>query len=279
MAKFTELEVYTMFLIGTLGVLLPTIAAILFFVFYQRRLLKQHKENKALEASYQRELLEANIQTQEKVRKQIAKDLHDDVGSNLSAIKLYINQIQLKIKKEEFPVEQTQHAKDLAINAIQSVRQISHNLLPPLLESFGLVEALQDFVDKLNGADAFQINFEHNWQDQPRLDIQKELALFRIVQELINNTLKHAQAQHIRVHLFVGQQKLKLLYEDDGIGFEMTEHRTSEHQLIKPLKEQPSKKGLGLKNIESRVQVLNGHMSFHSEKGKGLQVEIHLNLV
>ena len=278
MAQLKEADVVIMYLVGMLGILLPTIAAILFFVFYQRRLLKQHKANKALEANYQRELLEANIETQENVRKQIAKDLHDDVGAKLSAIKLYINQIQLKIKKEQFPVEQAQQAKELTMGTIQSVRGISHNLLPSVLERFGLVEALQDFFDTLNGADALQIDFEHNWQAQPRLAVPKELALFRIVQELTNNTLKHAEAQHIRVHLFVGQQRLRLLYEDDGVGFDMSESPTTDNQLIKPPKDNPTKSGLGLKNIESRVQVLGGQLNFHSEKGKGLQVEIHLNL-
>ena len=272
MAKLSEVEVYGMFLIGTLGILLPTIAAIFFFIFYQRRLLKQHKQNKALEASYQRELLEANIQTEENVRQQIAKDLHDDVGARLSAVKLYISQIQRKLEKKLFPVGLTKQTKDLTSDTIHSVRNISHNLLPPLLENFGLTEALEDFVTKLNASDAIEVNFDHYGYEQ-RLDMQTELALYRIVQELTNNTLKHAQASQVNLYFYVGTQQLKLIYEDNGVGFTLSESNVVGNQLIKK-----EKKGLGLKNIESRVKVLNGKMTFNSGKDQGIQVEIDINL-
>lgn len=272
MAQLTEIEVQVMFWIGTLGILLPTIAGILFFVFYQRRLLKQQKENKAKEAYYQQELLAANIETQENVRKQIAKDLHDDIGANLSAIKLYINQIQHKLEKQQFPVALTEQTKELATDTIHNVRHISHNLLPPLLEDFGLIEALQDFCDKLNGSDVIQVNLKSQGY-KSRLETQQELALYRIVQELANNTLKHAQARQINIHLYKSNQQVKLIYQDDGVGFDMSADKRIDNQLIKK-----EKKGLGLKSIESRVKVLNGKMTFYSEKKQGIQVEIYINL-
>lgn len=268
----TDGEVLTMFLSGTLGILLPTIAAILFFVLYQRRLLKQQKKAKSLEANYQRELLEANIETEENVRQQIAKDLHDDVGARLSAMKLYMGQIERKLEKKLFPISLAQQTKDLTSETIQSVRHISHNLLPPLLENFGLVDALQDLCDKLNEVGAIKVFFEHRGYEQ-RLGKQTELALYRIVQELTNNTLKHAQASEINIYLYVGGQQLKLIYEDNGVGFDLSNNQESKNQLIKK-----ENKGLGLKNIESRVKVLKGKMSFHSAKNEGIQAEVHINL-
>lgn len=269
--SFSEREMYSIFVIGTLGIFLPTIIAILFFIFYQRRLLKQHQKNKALEASYQRELLEANINTEERVRKQIAKDLHDDIGARLSTIKLYANQIQRKLEKKLFPIRLTKQTKELASETIENVRTISHNLLPPLLENFGLAEALEDFCDKLNSSDDIVVNFEH--KGYQRINIESELALFRVVQELTQNTLKHAQASHINIYLYAGIQQLRLIYEDDGVGFDLSNNQTTNNQLIKK-----DKKGLGLKNIESRVKVLNGNMTFHSAKNEGIQMEVYLNL-
>lgn len=269
---FSEREMYRIFVIGTLGILLPTLIAILFFIFYQRRLLRQHKANKTLEANYQRELLEANINTEENVRQQIAKDLHDDVGARLSAVKLYLGHIQRKLEKKLFPISLTQQTKELTSETIQSVRHISHNLLPPLLENFGLVDALQDLCDKLNETGSIKVIFEHRGYEQ-RLETQTELALYRIVQELTNNTLKHAQASEIHIFLYVGTQQLKLIYEDNGVGFDLSNDQQSDNQLIKK-----ANKGLGLKNIESRVKVLNGNMRFHSAKNEGIQAEVHINI-
>ena len=270
--NFSERDIYTIFFIGTLGILFPTVVAIFFYIFYQRKLINQYQKNKTLEANYQRELLEANIQTEEKVRIQIAKDLHDDIGARLSAVKCYISQIRYKLENKLFPISLTKQTEVLAGETIYSVRHISHNLLPPMLEDFGLEDTLQDFCEKLNGLGTIEVHFECTGYQQ-RLDIQTELALYRIVQELTNNTLKHAQAKKIHIYLYQKGTHIKLMYLDDGIGFDESKVNEVGSPMMKK-----NGKGLGLKSIESRVKVLRGKIALHSTKGQGIQVEIHVNV-
>jgi len=270
--SFSEKDIYTIFFIGTLGVLFPTTVAIFFYIFYQRKIINQHQKTKVLEANYQRELLEANIQTEEKVRIQIAKDLHDDIGARLSAVKCYIGQIRYKLENKLFPISLTKQTEAFAGEAIHSVRHISHNLLPPMLEDFGLEETLQDFCEKLNNLGTIQVYFDCTGYEQ-KLDIQTELALYRIVQELTNNTLKHAQATNIHIYLYCKERCIKLMYLDDGVGFDKSESKEIGNQITKK-----NNKGLGLKSIESRVRMLKGKIALHTEKGQGVQVDIQVNV-
>jgi len=252
--------------LGTLGMMILVIFIIILVLLAQKRLLKQQSEMQEIEAAYQRELLQASIEVQEKERRRIAKDLHDDVGAMLSTIKLGLNQIGWKVRNLEGVKEGVKETKGLLDDTIQTIRRISKALLPATLEEFGLEEALKELCEKMDGAsEEIDVMF-HNEGEITRLEIPKELALFRVTQEALNNALKHAEATLLEVVLEIRGEDLDLLIEDDGKGFDMVQMNA----------EQGSKKGLGLRNMESRVSLYGGKVTFDSAPGKGTRIKINM---
>lgn len=267
MAQSGELGVGTMILIGTVGMLLLAMAVIVFFLVYQRRLLAQQEQLQQIKIDQQKALLEASLQTQENERRRIAKDLHDEVGANLSTINLFAKQIEKFVEAESKAGKMVVKTKDLIDTTITSVRAISKDLLPATLDRFGLVEAAQELCDRINQADDVWVKFEHQTPEE-RLPQNQELALFRIIQELFNNTLKHAQATQIDLFIhYSSPQGLKVIFKDNGVGFDA-------NALIQS---KDSTKGLGLKNLESRAQVLGASLKYVNPPEGGTQVNILSN--
>ncbi|WP_045114864.1 sensor histidine kinase [Microscilla marina] len=266
MAQSGELGVGTMLLIGTVGMLLLAMAVIVFFLVYQRRLLAQQEQLQQIKIEQQKALLEASLQTQENERRRIAKDLHDEVGANLSTINLFAKQIEKFVERESKAGKMVGKTKDLIATTITSVRTISKDLLPATLDRFGLVEAAKELCDRINQADAVLVNFEHQVTEE-RLSQPQELALFRIIQELFNNTLKHAQATQVNLFIHYTPKSLKIIFKDNGVGFDANALMQSKE----------STKGLGLKNLESRAQVLGASLNYTSPPEGGTQVNILSN--
>ncbi|MDF1695998.1 MAG: sensor histidine kinase [Saprospiraceae bacterium] len=250
-------------LCGILAMLLLAMAVISFFMVYQRRLFKQQDDVQKLETDYQRSLVELAFETQEIERKRIASDLHDAVGSVLSATKIYLHQLDPSLSPEYFK-ELKNDSTDLIDNAIDQIRTISHNMYPPNLEHLGLIQATADLFHRIQKMDGLEADFIYNVA--PELSKSQELTLFRIFQELTNNTLKHAKASCIKLHLHKGSDGLKIKYQDDGIG-------------IDPNKlNQKASDGFGMKSIKSRVESINGSVQFSSSNGKGIEFDFFLTL-
>ncbi|MEM0994914.1 MAG: sensor histidine kinase [Bacteroidota bacterium] len=244
-------------IIGVLGMAALAIAIVLFFVIYQRRLLAQQDQLQETERNYQKELLNNSIQVQEVERERIAKDLHDSVGSTLSATKLYLYRLNNEQTAPEFQQLKSETEK-LLDNSIQNIRQTTRDLLPVNLERFGLIAAIEDTLQPIQTLNQVQIEFNYN--QSVRFLAAKEIALFRIIQELLNNTLKHANANQIKIDLQFYDQQLKLTYEDDGVGFDLTQEQKT--------------KGIGLKSIESRIKYLNASYDYKTAQQQGLFVQI-----
>jgi len=210
MDKATDLGTPVFFLFAAvIGMLILAVAIIFFFLIYQKRLSDQQEKIKTLEIEYQKELLKAILEAQESERKRIASDLHDSVGSNLSAIRLYLNQLKQEDQSDYFDnvKKETTGMIDLTI---ENVRSITRNLLPSSLEQFGLIAALEDLCRRINELDNLKVRFQ--CQEDRRLPPSAEIALYRVVQELINNTLKHAQAEHITVKVEMQDKFLNFHY-------------------------------------------------------------------
>lgn len=260
-------EIMTLILTGTVGMLMLAIGVIFFVVIYQRKIMGQQEEMQGMEKKKQKDLLDVSLKIQEQTSKRIARDLHDSVGSNLSAIKLQTQRMEQKVRENTLSVELSQLISQMVDETIQNVRDISHELLPATLERLGLVTALQEVIRRLNNQDTITILFQAN-EDAPRWEEKKELHLFRIIQELINNTLKHAQAKNIEIYLYMSEKSLKLIYQDDGKGLDLSDS-------------QKLKKGLGFRNIESRMQIIGGNIQYDSNNEiheQGLQVRINISL-
>jgi len=212
----------------------------------------------------ERRILGAVINAEEKERARLSKELHDGLGPILSAIKLYVNQLKDESdeneKQELFGI-----TTDIIDEAIENTRTISNNLRPRVIEEYGLVKAIKEFIRKINKTQKIGITF--NSENIPeKLNKTLELIFYRIINELINNTIKHAGATHVDVFLEYRDERLVLTYHDDGVGFDEQEIFDHESQ------------GMGLNNILSRIRSIDGDVSFESQPGQGMLFKAWVDL-
>ena len=252
-------------ILGTFAMLLPTSAIILFIILYYRRQRSQREKAERLEEEHRQQMLEASVESQESVRRQIGGDLHDEIGTLLSASRMSLTQI-IKfaddVTKRDILLTQTQA---LLNDALNNVRRISKDLMPSTLDEFGLIAALKDFTKKITEHTGILVCFNHGNLSEI-FDKKIELTLYRSSQELVNNALKHAQASVINITLSKKEKHLFLQVSDNGIGFDLTE-------VNKP------NRGIGIKNIESRISVIKGgEIKFNVKKGQGASFEISIPL-
>lgn len=249
------------YFIGTLGMVLLALSIFFFFITYQKKMLKKQLELNKVKADQQEEILRNTISAQEKERKRIAQDLHDEVGAMLSVVKLNVGRIE---KKSEVPAAKqlATETKTYLDEVITQVRRISRSLLPPSLEKLGLYFALEELANWVNKSEQLQIKC---WKggEQFRFNDKMELAVFRIVQELLNNAIKHSEASTIYINSrFSPNKNLMISVSDDGKGFKLEEKLNS---------------GLGLKNLESRTRMMNAKFKMKSAPKKGTTAIIYLN--
>lgn len=228
----------------SIGLVTLCLIAILTFLLFKQRL--QNKK--------QNELLLAISETQSAERKRISQDLHDSIGGALALTKSKLQSALTKIKETPSEMEEAILALN---NTSDQVRQISHNLMPGELVRFGLVSAINTLLEQLNNEELHAQLYANQMED--RIEPLKEIQLYRIVQEAIQNVLKHARAKNLYVHLNKHKKHLSLLIEDDGIGI-ITNNR----------------EGLGFKNIEQRIKLLNGTFSLDSSENKGTTLNIQI---
>jgi PAS domain S-box-containing protein len=210
--------------------------------------------------NFEKRIMNAIIETEERERKRFSEDLHDEMGSLLSTIKIYINTLY----KEELPLERREHLIELTnqlINqAIESSKDIANNLSPNIIMRFGLISAIQSLCEKIRSTTELTITF-HSDSYTHTLKADEEISIFRIVSELINNTLKHADAKNIEIVFSSSGNNLIIEYSDDGRGFDFEKMLTLHT------------KGMGLQNIKSRIQSLGGTLQVETGK-KGFAIRI-----
>ena len=269
--KFAQgLDFTSILILGTLGMLIMALALILVLVFHQRRVIKFHKQIQKMEEEKQQLLLHATLQSQEEERQRLAADLHDDAGPLLATARLYLNE-NLIHQSTDQQLQSIFSAKEIIDESIQLIRNISHSLLPPTLKNFGLEAAIKDQLDRINTTGAVKTSVRF-YDMQHRLKEEYELHIFRILQELITNILKHSHAGFI--HLIQNNQGnsmfFRLHHDGDGI-------LQSHYDDIKD-----KKHGLGLKNIQSRLRVLQGKINFEIDQSHSfykVTIEVPRNLM
>ena len=237
--------------IAMLIVVLLSVGVIMFFVIYHRRLLIQQKEKQQLESEYQTELLKASIESQESERFRISKEMHDNIGAMLTTTKMCFQHVSTSLSEAELD-KVKKKMNSFFEGMIDSTRTISQNLSPIVLTKLGLIEAIRSLAESVEDTGNFTCNFSTNLTR--RVGKSEELNIYRILQELITNTLKHSEASEIDIELMSipEDNALTLVYKDNGSGF-------SPEILAK-------KKGIGLKNIESRLSVMKGNVVYSSSK-------------
>lgn len=227
-------------------ILLITVLIIIFYFIYKNKQAKQ-------KFNQQQQINNAVTETEQQERERIARDLHDSVGQKLSVVKM-----QLSMKDAD-----VNSSSKLLDEAIQDVRNVSHNLMPADL-SKGLINALETMCEQINfSSTTLKIHLNKTEAvNHLNLDKQHTLLIYRMVQELVNNAMKYAQAQNIHINMDCEKNQLKLNLTDDGVGFDI-------NSLGK-------KDGLGIRSIKERVQQLIGNMQLTSSAGKGTQFNISI---
>lgn len=239
--------------LGTLGMMVLTISLILFIIFHQRKVIRYQMRLQQMEQEQQKILLKASIKLQEEERQRLAADLHDDAGPLLATARLYLNE-NLVNQDKASQLQSIFQARQIIDDTIQLIRNISHSLMPPTLKNFGLESAINDLFQKLSGSGSINASSRfHEYKD--RLKAEKELIIFRVVQELINNILKHSSASFIHLTQNVHGDKFYLRIHHDGRGIVQADFD----------KLNKSNVGLGLKNISSRLKVVHGNINFEKD--------------
>ena len=252
-------------LIASLAMVLMAGFVIAFIIYYQRKRLEQEKNLRDVEKNHQRMLLETALNSEESERRRIAQDLHDDIGTMLSLTKLSLNQLYKNMNRDDSRSEFTLHkAHSLVEETIIHVRRITRDLVPTTLEQFGLVAAIEEFIHRLSDNLSLTVHFQCDAENIPRLAPKVELALYRIMQELVNNAIKHADCDEIEIDLHLDKGKLELQVTDNGKGFEA------------PSKDSKQPEGLGLRNIESRLSVINGAVNYQKPGIRGLRARVQI---
>ena len=232
----------TLYIIIFIGVFIAVIIS--FFILSMLR----HQRRYAL---LQKERMKNEISMLENERKRIAYDLHDSLGPVLSSVKLNINSIETRSGEDQEIIQRAgQHIDDV----IKNMRAISYNLLPITLERKGIFEALREFIEYSSIRSKLPIKLF--FKNQVEIPKEKQIHIFRILQEIIHNSIKHAQAKNLYIGFGYEEGQVVLIAKDDGVGFDQDQVKENS-------------KGLGLKSIESRADILNSQVLIESSPGKG----------
>jgi signal transduction histidine kinase len=245
-----------------IGILTSILVAI--GILLVKKIFNQLKDAERIRKHSERRILNAIIRTEERERQRFANELHDGLGPIMSTIKMSLSALSKRDLDE--------HGKAIADNlenvideGITEIKEISNNLSPHILNNFGLASALSAFINKINYAGSIHIDFSSNLAHE-RFGSNVESVLYRACCELINNTLKHAEAKNIKLKVSKTKDLLVLHYSDDGKGFEYDEVKQSESF------------GMGYYNIHSRLRSINGQIDIDTAEGKGFTADIYVKL-
>jgi signal transduction histidine kinase len=240
------------------GISLVLLVSLLFI----KQIFNIQERIEGLRKDTERRVLSAIIHTEERERRYFAKELHDGLAPILSSIKLSLSALK---KTEGVKREEILSNTDRLINeAIRSIRETSDKLSPHLLKNFGIVKAVEAYLETIRQAVSIPISFNTNL-DSMRLPETIETAIFRIIGELLNNTLRHAGAKHIGIDLFLEGNTLRLDYFDNGLGFD-------------PQQPLPDRDGRGLSNIRSRAKSAGGRLQITSRQGEGMHCRVEFDI-
>lgn len=245
-------------------------AAFIAYLFYRNKLQKVRRKQRIREAELERlkqeqqnKIFSAMIEGQEKERKRLAIDLHDGLGGRLSGISLNLSRLD-KDQPEEYPKERLKKVVDDLDASLQELRTIARNLMPETLVKFGLRAALKDYCSNMTGGGtSVTLQF---YGEEKGIPVSQQVTIFRIIQELINNAIKHAKASEVLIQYIRNGNQIHITVEDNGMGIPeeaLTANTT---------------KGMGLGNLRTRVAYLKGKLDFHSAQAEGTTVNIHFEL-
>ena len=249
-------------LIGSAAALLA-LSLLAYRNYNQKKKFQQQRINE-LETLQQLTATEAVLKGEEQERTRLAKDLHDGLGGMLSGIKYSFNTMRGNLVMTPDNAQAFERSMDMLDSSIKEMRRVAHNMMPEALVKFGLDTALKDFCADINNSGSLQLSYQSIGLENVMIDQTVAITIYRIVQELVNNTIKHAAAKTAVVQVSKTNNQLTVTVEDDGKGFDTTTLQQS--------------KGIGWSNIQNRVEFLKGNLDVQSGKEKGTSVHIEMNI-
>ena len=238
---------------------------VLFVLMYQKKVLAQKNETQFEENRHQRELLDATLEVAEQEREKIAKNLHDDVGSMLNVIKLHLTKLSRNPDEKVISASIVNESMGLVDETIQSIRGLSQELLPPTLVKLGLEKGVLELCRQISAMGQIKIDFAAATTDK-RLSPKIELQLYRVIRELINNILKHADASAISITLCSNANMITVNVTHNGIG--ITDEQVQELT--------QNRRGICLKSIQSRIQLIKATIHYSCYELKKSEIEIQI---
>ncbi len=251
----TDNNLFFYILISIVIMLVFAMAVIWFLNQTQRKITEGKLKEQERELDFQKEMLLNTVKTQEGERERISKELHDDVTSQLSIIHLNLHLLKRKLDADPELAIIIDHIESSLKNSTERTRTISHELMPAILLKFGFHNALKELANGVNLTEVLDVNIIDDQKIQIK-DQFKLLHIYRVIQELLNNTLKYAKAKKVDITFDTIGDELIMSYQDDGQGFD-----------TKKLSE-----GLGLGNVKTRIRLLDGDINWDSDLGKGVKV-------
>jgi two-component system NarL family sensor kinase len=250
--------------IGISVMLVLIISFLIAVLMSQRRKWKMRGEMQKLKEEQQNQLIEAAVRSEEGERHRIAELLHDEVGALLSSSRIFLVEMNTKNLSVD---DQNDHGKvkEMIDESISKVRSISHNLHSSILKEFGLNEAIRHFMKKITGGTAMasMVELDNEYQVS---NAEIDLAVYRIIQELVNNLIKHAHSRHIKISSALTASELQLTLHHDGNGLSQEQFESLRFK----------SEGLGLKNIQNRIILLKGNILFEVKKTGDCYIYLHI---
>lgn len=254
----TEFVIIFIIISVLLIIILTMIIAMIIFKYQQKQNIHQ-KKIEALKISYENSLLQSQLEIQEQTFQNIAREIHDNIGQKLTLAKLHLNTLRYD-KMDEIALR-VNDSVDMISEAINDLSDISRSMNSELILSNGLIKALEFEAAQLKKSGRYKISFSATG-DPVFMDTSKELVLFRIAQEAMNNIVKHACASAIDIQLHYNNVDLTMTINDDGHGFHAAEHQF----------------GTGLLNMKKRATLLKGKLIINSTPGICTQIKIEIPL-
>lgn len=251
------------FIIACLIVTTLALLLLLYRNYFQKQQLQLQRIGE-LERKHQLLATEAVLQGEEQERARLARDLHDGVGSMLSGIKYSFRHVKRSLTMSSESHKAFSCSMDILDNCIKELRRVAHNMMPESLINFGLDAALKDFCKDIGSSGALHITYQSVSLEEERIDQTMAITIFRIVQELVNNTLTHAGARTMIVQLTGMEDHIAITAKDDGKGFTSVGPEWGD--------------GIGWSNIRSRIEYLKGKADVQSTSGQGVTIHIELPL-
>lgn len=253
---------YQLIILITIILIVALVAAFIIVRNKYRQLLDaqklhiQEQQIKQLEQEKQLVATQAILEGEATERKRLARDLHDGLGGMLSVVKMGLHDVKSGVALDSDDVLRFNKVLEMLDSSIRELRRVAHNMMPESLMRYGLKASLTDFCGNIPN-----VQF-HYFGNEQRLDSKLEMMIYRTAHELVNNALKHAQAQHINIQIVQGTDRVSLIVQDDGVGFDP----------------KVKSEGTGLDNIRCRVQLFNGTMDIFSKTGNGTEVNVEFKL-